>query len=139
MKQRDYPEEPLVGVGALVFKEGSILLVKRGNPPLAGTWSFPGGITNPFESLRDAVIREVREECNIDIEVGDLIKIFEYIERDKEERVKYHYIVFDFKALYKGGTLSHSSDALETKWVKLDELSKYKLTEAVKEVIKEGL
>lgn len=139
MEKRKYPEEPLVGVGACVFKEDEVLLVKRGKPPLAGTWSLPGGGVNPTENLKDAVIREVKEECGIDIEVIDLIKEFEYIERENDGRVKYHYIVFDFKALYKGGTLFSSSDALDARWVSLDKLPDYGITIAVKEIIQEAV
>ena len=138
MRKRKYPEEPLVGVGACVFKDDEVLLVKRGKPPLARTWSLPGGGVKPSENLKDAVIREVKEECGIDIEVIDLIKEFEYIEREDDGRVKYHYIVFDFKALYKGGTLFSSSDALDARWVPLDKLPDFGITIAVKEIIREA-
>ena len=139
MRKRKYPEEPLVGVGACVFKEDEVLLVKRGKPPLAGTWSLPGGGVKPSENLKDAVKREVKEECGIDIEVIDLIKEFEYIEREDDGRVKYHYIVFDFKALYKGGALFSSSDALDARWIPLDKLPDYGITVAVKEIIQEAV
>ena len=139
MMKRKYPEEPLIGVGACVFKDEEVLLVKRGKPPLAGTWSLPGGGVKPSENLKDAVIREVKEECGIDIEVTDLIKEFEYIEREDDGRVRYHYIVFDFKALYKGGSLFSSSDALDARWVPLDKLPDYGITIAVKEIIREAV
>jgi 8-oxo-dGTP diphosphatase len=139
MKKRVYPEQPLVGVGALVLKQDSVLLVRRGNPPLEGTWSLPGGRCREDERLRDALIREVHEECRIDIEVVDFLKLFEYIERDDRKRVKYHYIVFDFKALYKSGTLQHSSDASDARWVRIDELDKYELTDAVRGLVKEAM
>jgi 8-oxo-dGTP diphosphatase len=138
MDERTYPKEPLIGVGAVVFKEESVLLIKRGKPPLAETWSLPGGGVKPSETLVDAVVREVREECGIDIEVVDLIKEFEYIENESDGRVKYHYIVFDFKALYKGGSLASSSDALDARCVHIHRLSDYELTAAVKEIICEA-
>ena len=139
MDTRSYPEKPVIGVGALVFKNDSFLLIKRGKPPLAGTWSLPGGGVKPFENLQHAVIREVKEECGIDIEVINLIKEFEYIEREDDGRVRYHYIVFDFKAQYKGGTLLSSSDALDARWVHIDELPNYHLTRAVKEIIQDAI
>jgi len=139
MNPRSYPKEPLLGVGAAVFKDDSVLLIKRGNPPLSGTWSLPGGGVKPFENLKDAVIREVKEECGIDIEVIDLIKEFEYIEREDDGRVKYHYIVFDFKALYKSGDLIYSSDALDARWVHVNKLSGYELSRAVIDVIQEAV
>jgi ADP-ribose pyrophosphatase YjhB (NUDIX family) len=137
MHRRTFPKEPLLGVGAAVIKDDSVLLVKRGKPPLAGTWSLPGGIVKPSESLEEAVIREVKEECGIDIEISDLIKEFEHIEITKSGKVKYHYIVFDFKTFYRGGTLVSSSDALDAMWVPIDELANYGVTRAVLNLIQE--
>ncbi|MBN2324194.1 MAG: NUDIX hydrolase [Spirochaetes bacterium] len=136
MKKREYPKVPLVGVGALVLKGDEVLLVKRGRPPLEGAWSLPGGRCREDEKLKAAAFREIKEECGIDIEVADLLKLFEYIERDVEGRVKYHYVVFDFKAYYKGGRLEHSSDASDARWIPIRELDRYELSDAVLDVVK---
>lgn len=138
MSTRVYPAKPLVGVGATVFRNDQVLLIRRGNPPLYGDWSLPGGRVKEGEDLKKAIRREVREECSIDIKVGDLITEFEYIERDEEERVKYHYVVFDFKALYASGKLVRASDALEVRWVPLEQLKEFDLTDKVREVIEKG-
>ena len=138
MQHRTYPKNPLIGVGAAVFRGGSVLLIKRGNPPLYGSWSLPGGRAKPDENLEQAVKREVEEECGIKIDVVDLVKLFEYIEKGNNGKVKFHYIVFDFNAIYRSGTLTHSSDALDSQWVDLDELNRYGLTDAVIDVIKKG-
>lgn len=139
MKERTYPTAPLVGVGALVFKDDTVLLIRRGKPPLEGAWSLPGGRCRDNESLPDAVKREIGEECGIEIGVQDLLKLFEYIERDENERVKYHYIVFDFRARYIGGTLGHSSDASDARWVLFRDLEEYELSDAVWEVVREAV
>jgi len=136
MKRREYPAIPLVGAGALVFKENEVLLIKRGKPPLRGTWSLPGGRCRENENLKEAAGREVKEECGIDVAVTDLLKLFEYIEHDDEGGVKYHYVVFDFKASYTGGTLEHSSDASDARWIPLRELDRYELSDAVREVVR---
>jgi ADP-ribose pyrophosphatase YjhB (NUDIX family) len=138
MSTRVYPAKPLVGVGATVFRNDQVLLIRRGNPPLYGDWSLPGGRVKEGEDLKKALRREVREECSIDIKVGDLITEFEYIERDEEERVKYHYVVFDFKARYVSGKLVRASDALEVRWVPLEQLKEFDLTDKVREVIEKG-
>lgn len=138
MSTRVYPAKPLVGVGATVFRNDQVLLIRRGNPPLYGDWSLPGGRVEEGEDLKKALRREVREECSIDIKVGDLITEFEYIERDEEERVKYHYVVFDFKARYVSGKLVRASDALEVRWVPLEQLKEFDLTDKVREVIEKG-
>lgn len=133
-----YPKKPLVGVGATVFRNDQVLLIRRGNPPLYGDWSLPGGRVKEGEDLKKALRREIREECSIDIEVGDLITEFEYIERDRRDRVKYHYVVFDFKAQYVRGKLVRASDALEVRWVPLEQLKEFEVTDKVREVIQEG-
>ena len=138
MSTRVYPAKPIVGVGATVFRNDQVLLIRRGNPPLYGDWSLPGGRVKEDEDLKKALRREVREECSIDIKVGDLITEFEYIERDEEERVKYHYVVFDFKARYVSGKLVRASDALEVRWVPLEQLKEFDLTDKVREVIEKG-
>jgi 8-oxo-dGTP diphosphatase len=139
MKKRDYPDRPLVGVGALVFKKDAVLLVQRGNPPLKGSWSLPGGRCREDERTSEAVVREVREECGIEIDVLDFLKLFEYIEQDDGGKVKYHYVVFDFKALYKSGALKHASDASDARWVPIDEVDGYGLTDAVLGLVREAL
>ncbi len=138
MSTRVYPAKPLVGVGATVFRNDQVLLIRRGNPPLYGDWSLPGGRVKEGEDLKKALRREVREECSIDIKVGDLITEFEYIERDGRYRVKYHYVVFDFKAQYVSGKLVRASDALEVRWVPLEQLKEFDLTDKVREVIEKG-
>ena len=138
MSTRVYPAKPLVGVGATVFRNDQVLLIRRGNPPLYGDWSLPGGRVKEDEDLKKALRREVREECSIDIKVGDLITEFEYIEKDGRDRVKYHYVVFDFKAQYVSGNLVRASDALEVRWVPLELLNEFDLTDKVREVIEKG-
>ena len=66
--KREYPESPLVGVGAVIIEPGRVVLVKRGHPPLAGEWSIPGGALEVGETLREAVVREVLEETGIAVE-----------------------------------------------------------------------
>ncbi len=139
MKQRTYPERPIPGVGAVVFRDNEVLLIRRGNPPLQDTWSLPGGAVHPGEDLEHAVKREIREECGIEIEVLDLITMFEYIERDKKGRILFHYIVFDFATEYASGRLGHFSDAHDAQWVEVDRLGEYTLTDAVRTVIAGGL
>jgi len=136
---RIYPRAPVVGVGAVVINNGKTLLVRRGKAPLKGTWSLAGGMLREDETLHAGLKRELFEECGIEIEIFDLIDIFEYIERDESGKVVYHYLVFDFKAVYKRGSLRHASDAADAKWVEIEDLEKYDITDAVKHVIAVGL
>ena len=138
MDRRTYPEEPIVGVGAVVFRDRSVLVIKRGNPPLSSAWSLPGGRVNENESLPEATSREVKEECDIGIEIVDLITLYEYIERDGGGLVKYHYTVFDFAARYVEGELRALTDALDARWIEIDTLDRCELTDAARRIIREG-
>ena len=75
--KREYPETPLVGVGAIIIEEDRVALVRRGHPPLKGRWSIPGGVLEVGETLRTAVVREAFEETALTIEPGELLGVFE--------------------------------------------------------------
>ena len=94
--KREYPDAPLVGVGAIIIEQDRVVLVKRGHPPLAGTWSIPGGVLEMGETLRQAVAREALEETGLTVNVGQLLGVYDRIVRDADERIRYHYVLIDF-------------------------------------------
>ncbi|MGA9800415.1 MAG: NUDIX domain-containing protein, partial [Terriglobales bacterium] len=94
--KREYPESPLVGVGAIIIDQGRVLLVKRGHPPLAGEWSIPGGVLELGETLREAAIREAREETCLGVETADLLGVYDRVLRDDDGRTLYHFVLVDF-------------------------------------------
>jgi len=114
--QREFPEAPLVGVGAVVVDEGRVLLVRRGTEPLKGQWSLPGGMLELGESLSAAVVREVREETGLIIESVELVELLDRIHREGE-RVRYHYVIADYLCRVTGGSLQAASDADAVRWV----------------------
>lgn len=136
---RTYPARPLVGVGAAVYRGDRVLLIRRGKPPLAGAWSLPGGLADPGETLIQAAVREAAEECGIAIQVVDLITLFEYIEKDRSGRARYHYLVFDFAARYLEGALEHASDAMDARWVRVSELDRVEISGEVRDAVLRGL
>lgn len=118
--KREYPEAPRVGVGAVVVKGGRILLVRRGQEPLKGRWSIPGGLLELGEALEDGVVREVREETGLDVQPMELIELLDRIHREKTpegERIRYHYVIADYLCRVMGGQLRAASDAEEVRWV----------------------
>jgi ADP-ribose pyrophosphatase YjhB (NUDIX family) len=117
-----------VGVGALIVKNGKLLLIKRAAKPGQGRWSIPGGLVELGERVQDAVVREVKEECGLDIEVERLVDVFDSITRDEKGRIQYQFVVVNFLAEIRGGTLKNADDVLEAKWVPLDEVEQYNLT-----------
>ncbi|MDW8098608.1 MAG: NUDIX hydrolase [Anaerolineae bacterium] len=138
--RREYPDRPLVGVGAVVVREdGCVLLVQRRQPPRSGEWSLPGGLVELGERLDEAVQREVREECGIEVQVGPLVGVFQPIERDATGAVRFHYVVLDYLACYAGGTICTSSDAGDAVWVSPDQLDRYQLRPETTEMIRRAL
>jgi ADP-ribose pyrophosphatase YjhB (NUDIX family) len=114
--QREYPETPLVGVGAVVVDAGRVLLVRRGTEPLRGEWSLPGGLLEVGEPLTACVIREVREETGLIVEPLELIELLDRIHR-VADRVRYHYVIADYLCRVTGGELLAASDADAVRWV----------------------
>jgi len=134
--QRVYPPAPIVGVGAAVIREGRVLLVKRGQEPALGQWTLPGGVVELGESLEEAVKREIWEECHIRIEIEGIAGVVERIQRDELGRVKYHYVIIDYKASYLGGELRPGSDVEEADWFCLDRLDDYELSQGLRDFLK---
>jgi len=128
--RREYPTQPIVGVGAVIVHKGKLVLVKRGVEPGKGRWSIPGGAMELGETVRETAIREAKEECGLDIElVGDRpMDAIDNMVPGEKGRLKYHYILLQFLARPKGGTLKPTSDVTEARWVPLGEVEKYDLT-----------
>jgi 8-oxo-dGTP diphosphatase len=135
---RRYPERPIVGVGAIVFQAGKVLLVERGHEPLKGWWSLPGGVLEAGETLDQAVRREALEETGLRVEPYRLAGIFERILRDREGRPEYHYILIDYHCRVTGGTLCAADDASRVEWVARQDLGRYRITEGTLPVIEKA-
>ena len=114
--QREFPQAPLVGVGAVVVHEDRVLLVRRGSEPLKGHWTLPGGMLEVGETLAAGVAREVKEETGLEVETIELVEILDRIHREGE-RVRYHYVIADYLCRVTGGELRAASDADAVRWV----------------------
>jgi 8-oxo-dGTP diphosphatase len=136
--KREFPELPLVGVGAIIIEDSRVLLVKRAHPPLEAQWSIPGGVLEVGELVREAAVREAREETGLIVEPADLLGVYERILRDVEERVQYHYVLIDFLCRRLGGELQAADDAAEVRWFIREELPALKLAQDTLDVIRKG-
>jgi len=133
---REYPERPLVAVGALVFDaSGRVLLIQRGHPPGLGKWSLPGGAVEAGETLRAACAREVREETGLEVEVGPMVEWLERITPGEGGRARFHYVILDFMAEVRGGALRPGDDCAAALWVTLDEAAALSTTEGLLDVL----
>src|SRR5579872_932688 len=136
--KREYPDTPLVGVGAIIIEHNRVILVKRGHPPLLGEWSIPGGLLEVGETLRQAAVREVLEETGLRVEVGELLGVFDRIVRDEDQRALYHYVLIDFLCRRIAGELQAACDALEARWYTRGEIGNLSLAQDTVGVINLG-
>jgi ADP-ribose pyrophosphatase YjhB (NUDIX family) len=136
---REYPAHPVVGVGAVVVRDGKALIIKRAHEPRKGEWSLPGGLLELGESLQDAARREIKEETGLDIEVGPVIETFDRVHRDDQGRIRYHFVIVDFVCWPHEGEAVPGSDADGVAWVTPDEIDVYQVNAHAKAVILRGL
>jgi mutator protein MutT len=126
-----------VGVGAIVLDGNKVLMVKRGNDPGKGKWSFPGGLVNLGEEVREAVKREVKEETGLSIKTGDIAGVIDVVLKDNDGRVQYHYVIIAFFATRKSGEISPKSDAEDVKWIHLQDLNSLNVTKTAINLLKQ--
>ena len=125
VSSREFPERPILGVGAVVIDGNAVLLVRRAHEPLKGQWSVPGGAVEVGETLAAATAREVREETGVDVEVGPIVEVLDRVRLDADGRARFHYVLVDFLCRPTGGTARSGSDAEAVAWVDLGELPRY--------------
>ncbi|MDH5389617.1 MAG: NUDIX hydrolase [Candidatus Bathyarchaeota archaeon] len=136
--RREYPAQPIVGVGAVIVQDGKLVLIRRGVEPDKGKWSIPGGGVELGETVGDAAVREAKEECGLDIELVEdrPMDALDKMVPGEKGRLKYHYVLLQFIARPKGGTLKPTSDATEARWVPLEEVERYNLTDSFRAFFK---
>ncbi len=121
--RREYPDAPIIGVGAVVIDGNKVLLVRRGQEPLKGEWSLPGGALELGETLQQGVVREVLEETGLTVAPAGIVEVLDRITQDDSSgRVRYHYVLVDFLCHVAGGMLCGASDAEEARWVEREDL-----------------
>lgn len=125
----------MVGVGVLIRDGDRYLIVRRGAEPDAGLWSIPGGLIEVGERASEAAVREAKEETGLDVDIVDLLGVVDKIVRD-DDRIKYHFVIVDYLAEARGGSMRAASDALEARWVRAEELPDYELTPTLVELLR---
>ena len=136
---RQYPERPIVGVGAVIVEDGKVLLIRRRYEPLKGHWSLPGGMVEVGETLEAALAREMLEETGLVVDVGPVIEVFDRIMRDEDRRVRYHFVLIDYLCRATAGELRAGSDVDAAVWADPRQLAEYQLTDKATAVIERGL
>jgi ADP-ribose pyrophosphatase YjhB (NUDIX family) len=136
---REYPDHPRVGVGAVVLHGDRVLLVRRGGNPSPGKWSLPGGLVELGETTADAIRRELREECAIDVELVDVAGVIDRVVRDRDGRIRYHYVLVDYLALAASDAVCAGDDAAEARWVEIGRVRELDATDGLTEMIERAV
>ena len=136
--KREYPDRPVVGVGAVIVDGGRVLLVKRGTPPLEGEWSLPGGVVEIGETLRAAAEREALEETGLAVQAEEVLEVLDRIISGENGRAQYHYVLIDFLCYPRGGELRAGGDAAQAEWAGANDLDRYHLEQPALAVIRKA-
>ena len=137
--KREYPDRPIVGVGAVIVDRGRAVLVRRGTEPLRGEWSIPGGVLEIGETLRAGAEREALEETGLTVKAGEVLGVFDRVVPGENGRTRFHYVLIDFLCQRISGELHAGGDAAEARWVTLDELPTIELAEPAAGLIRKAL
>jgi len=133
--ERIFLPRPIIGVGAVVWHQDRVLLIKRGKEPNIGSWSLPGGAQELGETVRDAVCREVMEETGVKISSPVLIDTVDLISPAKDGKIAYHYTLIDFVAVARDPDVRPGGDAADARWVNINDVTSYKLWTKTLEII----
>ncbi len=136
--KREYPEFPLVGVGAVIISRGRVLLVKRGHAPFIGEWSIPGGLLEVGETIRQAAVREVQEETGLSVNPVELLGVYDRLMPDEHGRTLYHYVLIDFLCRLVSGEAQAAADADDVRWFTREEMERLALPKDTAQVIRLG-
>ena len=126
---------PTVGVSGLSQRRGRVLLVQRGTPPNRWKWSLPGGGVEWGESLRDALVRELREETGLRVRPGRLVDVVD-VRLPSRARLRYHFVVAVFRVRIMGGRLGPGAEEADARWVRLEDLDALDVEEVTRLLLK---
>ncbi|MGB0671843.1 MAG: NUDIX hydrolase, partial [Rhodospirillales bacterium] len=130
---------PRIGVGAIVWKDDQVLLVRRAKEPGAGTWSLPGGSQEWGETLAETAIREVHEETGVTIRLLGLVDVADLILPGTDGgTIAHHYTLIDFAALWVAGDPKPGDDALEARWARPDAFDRLGLRTEARRIVEKS-
>jgi len=136
---REYPKHPLLGVGAVIVRGDKVLLVCRAQDPCKGEWTFPGGLVELAETLREAAERETYEETGIRVRAGEVLEVVDSQVKDSGGRLRFHYSIVDVICRYISGSPNPGDDVSEVAWVPLKKALHMPLAGVTGQVLRKAL
>ena len=137
--KREYPQNPIIAVGGVIFDGQSVLLVKRDREPARGQWSLPGGVVELGETLKEALMREIMEEVSIKVSIGGLVRVIDRIESDHEDGIRFHYVIADYWGWKVSGEPLAASDISDARFVGIEQTQRMGVHSDVEETIRMAL
>ncbi len=133
--QREYPNAPIPTVGAVVFKGAHVLLAQRGKEPNKGMWTLPGGAIELGETARQAIEREVCEECGLTVQAGEVVEVLDILQRDEAGALRFHYVLIDMLCQYVSGEIEAGDDVADARWVSAGEFDALSVPQRARSII----
>jgi len=131
----EFPGRPVPAAAALVFRDGSVLLVKRRDEPNRGRWSPPGGSLELGETVEEAAARETLEETGVTVRPVRVVDVRDFLDKDADGRVRWHYVLMNVLCDYVSGEPYPASDADNARFIPLKELGEYEVTATAQEAL----
>lgn len=107
-----------ISIDAVIIKDRSILLIRRGQDPYKGYWATPGGYVGWDETIDDAVVREVKEETGLNVVKSKIVLVNSNPKRHPKQVINFVYLV------NAEGFPKEADDAKEIKWYEVNKLPK---------------
>ena len=137
MDDRLYPTRPILAASVAVFRQGRVLIARRARAPLLGLYSLPGGVVELGETLREAALRELKEEVGLDAEV---IGFLDHVEPIAHEggRVRTHYVIAAFVARWRAGEARIGAEVDDFAWIEPETIGEWPTTPELPRLIAEA-
>jgi 8-oxo-dGTP diphosphatase len=122
----------------VIWKADKFLLIQRGTPPRLGQWSIPGGRQELGETVKEAALREIKEETGLSVRITDFLGVVDSIQKDQKGQIEFHATLVDFSAEWISGHANASSDVIDCAWHRVEDLEVLKLWEETTRIIKKS-
>jgi 8-oxo-dGTP diphosphatase len=126
---------PRAAVSGAIFRGDEVLLTQRGQAPMLGAWSLPGGHIEPGEKAADALLRELREETAIEARLLGVADVVDVIRRGEDAAVSFHRVILVFYGIWLDGEARAGSDAAAVMWRRPSEMAALRTTPGLAEVV----